>query len=459
MSYDQDTLQALALDAVDRSLKAGADHAEAYVRFGSEAEIAVRDQEIETLQEGNPKSIGLRLWRGERAASTYTTDFSDAAIDRLITDSLELASLTDPIPEASLPERVRYEEAYSDLALELFDPDARAFSAEDKLKLIRTAEETALAFDPRITVSGGASYGDLVMTHALANSQGFARSYRSSYVSYHTTMIADDADGKKRRGYWYSMARHLEDLLDAEAVGRVAAERTLKQLGAGPIETGSMPVVFDPLAGTALLGLLFSVITGRAIETGNSYLVGALDTAIASSLVTLIDDPLRVRGLGSRPYDGEGLPVAATTFVDEGTLRSYALNTYNARKLGMKATGHASRPASGAPGETASNLYMAAGALPREELFAGIKRGFYCESMMGFGFTAATGDFSRGASGYLIENGKLTRPVSEVTISANFRDLFAAIDAVGDDLTFLRSVNAPTFRVAEMMVAGSAGAS
>lgn len=453
MSETVEQLKDFAASIVERAARAGATDAEAYVRRGVETDISVRNGKVETLTEGGPKSVGIRLWKGDRSASTYATDFSDDAIDRLIGDTLQLADITDPVPEQALIDAARLTDVVPDL--DLYDAALLDVSAADKLALVRETESAALAADPRITASGGAGYGDLVMRHAMATSGGFCAGYRESYVSLHVEVIADDEGGKKRNGSWYSLGRHREMLESAESVGRTAGARAVRQIGAGPVPTRKLPVVFDPRTGAALLGLLFSVMKGGAIERRASFLVDQLGERIGSEHVTLIDDPTLLRAPGSRPYDGEGQPARRTTFVEDGVLRSYALNSYSARKLGMEPTGHSSRPASGSPGETSSNLFLAPGTADPSELIAEVEYGFFCESMMGFGFNPATGDFSRGASGRLIENGKLTRPVSEVTLSANFTDLFARVDAVANDLKHDRSTASPTFRVSEMTLAGT----
>lgn len=447
-----ENLKTFAESVVERARTAGATAAEVYVRHGFETEIQVRNGEIETLQEGSPKSVGIRLWKGDQSASTYSTDFSDAAISRLIAETLSLARLTDPEPEAALPDVSQMVREVVDL--DLFDATLAEFGAGEKLELIRRTEQAALASNERVSASGGASYGDLVMRHAIANSHGIALGYRESFSHFAVEVVADDDANKKRNGSWFSMARHRSDLDSPEFVGARAAERAVAQLGSAPIPTRKLPVVFDPLAGAGLIGLLFSVLTGGAIERRSSFLVDALNQALGSSLVTVIDDPTIRRGPGSKPFDGELLAARTTRFLDAGVLKTYALNSYSARKLGFAPTGHASRPASGRPGETASNLFLAAGERSPAEIIGEIEYGFYCDSTMGFGFNPVTGDFSRGASGFLIENGRLSRPVSEVTISANFREILARIDAVGNDLRHTRSVVAPTFRVAEMTLAG-----
>ena len=448
-------LQEFASTVVKRAQSLGADAAEVYVRHGLETDIEVRNGEIDKLVEGGPKSVSVRVWRGDRSASTYGTDFSDGVVDRLIRDAVELADLMDPVPEMALADKDQMAIGAEFPDLDLYDSGVLSVSASEKLAIAQEAETVALGHDPRITTSGGAAYGDLVMANALANSHGFCSGYESSFVSVQVEVIADDEGGKKRNGSWYSFARHREDLGSSAEVGRIAAERALRQLGAGPIATGKMPVVFDPWMASSLIGTLFGVLRGSAIERRSSYLVDRVGESIGSSLLTLIDDPLIPRAPGSKPYDGEGLAARRTVFIDEGVLQGYALNSYTARKLGLPLTGHASRPASGSTGVSSSNLFLQAGDRTPESIIADVEYGFYCESMMGFGFNGATGDFSRGASGRLIENGKLTRGVSEITVSGNLNDIFGNLDAVGNDLVFDRSTTAPTIRISEMTVAGS----
>lgn len=446
-------LKALAPLLVQRCLDAGADHAEIYIREGSETEVEVRDGAIDRLTSGQPRSIGIRVWRGQRVASTSGTDLSDATIDTLIADALELALLSDPVEAMTLAPADQLATSFPEL--DLYDAGLESLPVDEKIALAKRAESAAMSADPRVTVSGGASYSDGLSYHVLATSNGFVGDARTSWAAVSVEVIADDADHRKRNGSWYSVARHLEDLEAPESIGAKAAARAVEHLGAGPIPTTTLPVVFDPYMAATLFRQLFGALSGDAIERGASYLVDEEGAVIASPLVTLIDDPHRPRGLGSTPFDGEGLPTQKTVFIDQGVLKQFALNTYNANKLGRTATGHASRPASGAPGETPSNLYLAPGTLPPEALIEDIEYGFYCQSMMGFGFNAATGDFSRGATGFLIEKGRLTRPVSEVTLSGNYRDMLKNIDAVANDLRFESAVNAPTIRIATLTLAGT----
>lgn len=446
-------LKALAQQLVTRCLDAGATAAEIYLSEGTESEVSVRDGVVDTLTSGQPRSVGIRVWRKNRSASTTGTDFSEATLKTLIDDAVELAKLSDPVDGITLAPKDRLAKQIPDL--DLFDSTHLQRSMDEKIALAVAAEKAAMTADERITVSGGASYSDGTHHYALATSDGFAGEAKSSWAAMGVQVIADDSDHRKRNGSWYSVARFADGLLPPEEIGQRAAKRAVEQLGAGPIPTETLPVVFDPYMAASLFGALFGAISGGAIERGSSYLADAEGTAIASPLVTLIDDPTLPRALGSRPFDGEGLPSKRTVFIQDGVLQSFALNTYSANKLGRTPTGHASRPSSGAPGEGASNLFIQPGAASPDELIAGVKRGFYCQSMMGFGFNPATGDFSRGATGFLIEDGKLTRPVSEVTLSGNYKEMLMNIDGVANDLVMDRSVCSPTLRIRSMTLAGT----
>lgn len=446
-------LKTLAQELVTRCLEAGASAAEIYLSEGSESEIEIRDGVVDTLTSGQPRSVGIRVWRGQRSASTTGTDFSEATLQTLIQDALELAQLSDPVDGITLaPKALLAKETPN---LDLFDQTHVQRSMDEKIALAVAAEAAAMAADPRITVSGGASYSDGTHAYALATSDGFIGEDRSSWAAVGVQVIADDADHRKRNGSWYSVARFADDLMPSEELGKRAAQRAVEHLGAGPIPTATLPVVFDPYMAASLFSALFGAISGGAIERGSSYLADAEGTAIASPLITLIDDPTIPRALGSRPFDGEGLPSKRTVFIQDGVLTGFALNTYNANKLGRQPTGHASRPSSGAPGEASSNLFVQPGTHSLEELIAGVDYGFYCQSMMGFGFNAATGDFSRGATGFLIENGKLTRPVSEVTLSGNYKAMLMDIDGVANDLVMDRAVSSPSLRIRKMTLAGT----
>jgi PmbA protein len=284
-------------------------------------------------------------------------------------------------------------------------------------------------------------------------SGGFRAARRGTYASIVVSPVADDADGKKRVGYYWSSRRHLSELMAPEAVGEEAARRTLAKLGSRKLDTQEVPVIFDPDAGRSLLGLLAGCVTGGSVWRKSSYLAERLGTRIASDLVTVVDDPLIPRAPGSQTYDGEGLRSHRNVVVERGTLSSFLLDTYSARKLDMKSTASAARSGAAVTAGT-TNLFLQPGSQSAEALLRDTERAFYVTGMMGFGFNAVTGDFSRGASGFWLERGERVFPVSEVTVSLNFDELLKRIDAVADDLDLRTSVASPTFRVSSMMVAG-----
>jgi PmbA protein len=451
-SYGTDELKRIAEAACALAKKHGADAAEALVQGGAELSVKVRLGEPELVQEAASRALGLRVFRDRRAALTYTSDLSDAALDRFVAESVELAKLAEPDELNELPPRAELATAVPDL--ELWDDAALSVKAKDALERCKKGEAAARAFSPKVTNSEGATYARVVGASAFASSDGFAGAFRGTYQSLVVEPICDDADGKKRNGFWWTADRYLSRLQDPEEVGREAARRTVAKLGAEKIATGEMPVVFDPESGRALLRLFFSVIAGGAIYRKSSYLLDREGTSVASPLCTIVDDPLIRRGPGSRPYDGDGLASRQNVVVEGGVLKTYLFDVYSARKLGRQSNGCAGRGVGGAPHVTTSNFILQKGTTRPDDIVAGVTRGLYVTEMMGFGFNAVTGDFSRGAGGFLIENGKIGRPVSEITVSANFNDLWHAVDAVGDDLDLRSSTACPTFRVQKMMIAG-----
>ena len=312
------------------------------------------------------------------------------------------------------------------------------------------------AFYERMRKQFADSDPGISMALALADKAGlgFSGSSRGTYCSFSVEALCDDEGGKKRNASFWSAHRFFQQLATPESVGQEAARRALRKLGAQKLATAELPVVFDSDASRALLRTLASVVSGGAIYRKSSYLCGREGTQVASPLITIVDDPLRPRGPGSRTFDGEGLAARRNVIVDQGILSGYLLDSYSARKLGRRSNGCAGRSVGGSPHVTTSNLILHAGTTEPQGLLDGIERGLYVTDMMGFGFNAVTGDFSRGAAGFLIENGQLTVPVSEVTISANFDDLLKRIDAVGSDLDERSSTMSPSLRVSKMTVAG-----
>ena len=440
---------------VKRAMDGGATVAECTLRSGAELSAKVRLGEPELVEEAGHRAAGLRLMKGKRVASTSTSDFSEAGISRFVGDALELLELSqeDPFAGPAKPELLCDPSKQPDL--ELFDPKGGSVDAAQAIDLAKRGEAAARAADPRITNSEGATFGRTAGGGALVLSSGFRATYKGSYSSLSVVPVADDAGGKKRRGYHWTAKRFFDELDSPESVGREAARRTLRKLGAKTVATCEAPVIFDPDAARSILGLLAGCLMGSSIWRKSSYLVGREGTRVASDLVTVVDDPLIARAPGSRPFDGEGLASRRNVVVENGILRTYLCDSYSARKLGRESTGSASRGGGGGVGPSTSNFVFQAGKDSPESIVKGTSRGLYVTEMMGFGFNAVTGDFSRGAAGFWIENGELTFPVSEVTISLNVDDLYKRIDAVGSDLDLRTATAAPTIRVGRMTVAGS----
>jgi PmbA protein len=432
--------------------KAGADDAEVQVSDGSELTAKVRLGEPELVQEAGSRGLGIRVFRDFRQAVTYTSDLRDHSLERFAADTVALARLSEPDELHRLPDATELARTFPEL--DLYDVDSEPLEAAEALARAVRGEKAALGFDPRVTNSEGATYSRVLGAMALATSGGFSGSYRGSYSSLTVEPVCDDEGGKKRNGYWWTGSRFVAALEDPEAVGSEAARRTVAQLGARKVDTCEVPVVFDPEAGRAIVGMVFSVANGSSFYRKSSYMIGREGAEVASELVTIEDDPLIARAPGSRPFDGDGLPTRKNVIIDGGVLKTVLCDTYTARKLGRASTGSAGRGTGSSPGPTTSNLFMRRGHRTRDEIVKKTERGLYVTGMMGFGFNAVTGDFSRGAAGFWIENGELGHPVSEVTISCNFDDLLKRIDMVGDDLILRSSTSSPTFRVSRMMVAG-----
>ena len=443
--------QELAEQMLGLALRAGADEAEVLVRDGAELQVKVRMGEPELVKEAGSRGLGLRVLKDDRAAVTYTSDFDAQAMRGFADDSVALCRLAEPDPLAALPDR---EEMAREIPeLDLWDDSVLAFDVTEAMRLCKAGEQAALKFDPRVVNSEGTVFGRGVAAVAFAASTGFSAAYRGSNVSFIVEPVCDDSEGKKRNGYHYTSSRFAAGLQNAEEVGIEAARRTVAKLGSRKVATCQVPAVFSPEAGRSLLGQFAGVLSGGAVWRKNSYLAEREGTAVASPLVSIVDDPLLPRAPGSRPFDGEGLAVRPNVVVSEGVLRTFLCDVYSARKLGRRSTASAGRGIGGGPQVTTSNFILRPGKSSAHEA-ANVAQGLYVTQLMGFGFNPVTGDYSQGAAGFWIERGERAFPVSEVTISVNFDDLWRGIDAVADDLDTRSSVQCPTFRVAKVTVAG-----
>ena len=433
---------------IERARKAGADAADAVFGADASESIQVRLGKLEDVQRSESEHISLRVFVGRRSASIGSSDMSDAALGELAARAVAMA-------------RAAPEDAYAGLAPEelLFKGPFPALDLEDSAEpspqtLRRLAEETEDAARAVAGVTnsegGGASAGRGLF--ALATSHGFSGAYASTSRGLSASVVAGEGGGMQRDYAWRS-AHHAGDLPGPAEIGELAGTRAVARLDPGRLESGPMPVVFDPRASGSLIGHLLGAISGAAIARRASFLLDRLDQALFDSAVTIADDPFRPRGLRSRPFDGEGLPCAARNLVEGGHVTGWLMDSAAARQLGLAPSGHASRGHGGAPGVSASNVHLAAGSVTPAQLMADIVDGVYITELIGMGVNGVTGDYSRGASGYRIVNGALAGPVAEFTVAGNLLDMFKALTPA-DDLEWHRAVNVPTLRVDGMMVAG-----
>jgi PmbA protein len=437
---------------VDQARRKGADVAEASVSSGWELTAKVRLGEPELVQEAGHRNVALRVMKQQRVAITSTSDWTEAGLEQCVSDAMELLELSEadsfagPVDPALLS-KGPYPE------LDLFDASLDQLGADTALERATEAERIALAQDARLELSEGATLSRVSGWSALVLSSGFSAVRRGSFASLSVVPVVEDEGGKKRRGHYWTGHRHWSGLESLEQVGQRAAERTLRQLGARKVPTGSAPVIFDADAARSLLSSFVGCMLGGCVWRRASYLADREGTRVASPLVNIVDDPLIPRGPGSRAFDGEGVASRRNVVVEDGVLRTFLLDSYCGRKLGKATTASAGRSGGGV-GATTSNLLLQPGAQTPAELIASTPRGLFVTEMMGFGFNAVTGDFSRGAAGFWIEDGKLTFPVSEITISSNLDQMMQNVDGVANDLVLKTSTASPTFRVSEMTIAG-----
>jgi PmbA protein len=447
------TLEDFVTHALRAAVAAGARAADAVAVESDGSGVSVRLGEIEKVSEARERRIGLRAFVDRSSAVLSTADLSPRSVERLAEDAVACAKVTAPDPAAGLP-------APGEVCptpppdLGLYDSSGEQLSTAARIDLAKRAEAAALGADPAISNSEGAEFSSGAARVAYGNTLGFLGAYEGSSFSLHVVPVAN-RDGGMQRDYWYTAARRFDRLEAAESVGRTAARRTLRRLGARKVATCRVPIVFDPEAAATLVRHLAAAVSGSAIYRGTSFLRDKLGEAIAAPELSVHDDGTMPGALGSRPFDGEGLPTRKTVVVDRGVLRSYLLDCYSARKLGLKSTGNAARSIGEAPSVAPTNLFVLPGAHTPEQIIASVPRGLYVTELIGFGINPVTGDYSRGAVGLWIEGGEFAHPVEEVTIAGNLLEMYGAIDMLGNDLTFRGSISAPTLRIASMTVAGA----
>lgn len=444
-------LEELAQRAVEMALTRGADGAECTVSEGDQFSVTVRLSDVETLTEAGSRGIGLRVLKGKCVGSAYTSDLTEAGIHQMVESAVELSRITTEDPYAGLPNASDLGQIETDLRL--FEPSVGELRADWKIQQARDAEAAAMAADSRIVNSEGASYSTHLARTVFANSLGFLGSYRSSTCSISAVPVARE-NGSMQRDYWYSIARNAAGLEDPGEVGRKAAERALRRLGARKVPTQKVPVIFDQRVARSLLDNVFEAVSGDSIYRGESFLAGKLGQKVANENVTVVDDGTLPELFGSSPFDDEGVPSRRTVVIENGILKSWLLNSYTARKLGMRTTGNAARGITGNAGVGHGNLFLKPGSITPDAMIGSIENGFFVTELIGFGVNAVTGDYSRGAAGMWIENGRLAYPVHEVTIASTLQEMLMGMETIGSDLEFRGSVAAPTVMIREMTVSG-----
>jgi PmbA protein len=446
------TREEIAQFLLERAKRHGAGAADVVVAEGDSLEVGVRLGNVEKLQRSRAKHLGLRVFVGERSAIVSTADFSNDSLAALAADAVALARVTASDSFGGLPAAEELARETPDL--DLFDPSLAEVTPEQAAEWCKAAEAAAQASDPRISNSEGAEFdaGSHVIVYAASN--GFLGTYRSSSCSLSAVPVAAD-NGSMQRDYWYTAQRHLNQLDSPELVGRTAAMRALRRLGARQVSTCRVPVVFDPDTAASLLGHLAGAVSGSSLYRGTSFLLGKLGEKLAPEFVHVDDDGTIPSGLASKPFDGEGLPTRRTPIVAAGVLNSYLFDTYSARKMNARSTGNAARSVADSPHVSPTNFFLRAGDAPPEEIIRSVGSGLYVTGLMGFGVNPVTGDYSRGANGLWIEHGELAHPVEEITIAGNLLAMFRDIEMVGSDLVLRRGISAPTIKIREMTVAGS----
>lgn len=439
---------ALTKQLVEGCLDKGADQAEVYLEAGRNLQIEVRNGEIETVQESASHGVGFRVFVGGKMAFASCNDFMDSALENAMDRAIGFAANTTADENNVLPD----DKGLTDVS-GLYDSRISQVSMDQKIELAKTVEKLAMK-DSRITKSAGSGYNEGEAEVYLANSNGLSKSYRETGCSFGVYVVAEKGEQKSSGGDNCSR-RYYDELKDPAEIAEKAAREAYEMLDPKMVKTQKADVIFDPDAARSVLGGILTAINGERVLQGASFLAGMLDQTIASELVTIIDDGTRPKGMASKPFDGEGVPTQKRIIVDKGMLKGFMYNTVVAKRAGVESTGNASRGGfRSLPGIGAHNFFMDAGTDNPEDIIKATKRGLYLKSVTGYGIIPVNGNFSGGASGFWIENGKIAFPVKGLTIAGTAFEMLNSIDMVGSDLDMNRSFTAPTFRIKSMQIGG-----
>lgn len=441
--------QTAILDSLLKTAKAaGADSADALIGRSVSLSVGERLGNKEKLERAESQDLGLRVFVGKRQAIVSTSDFTPSALKELAERAVAMARAVPEDPYCGLADEAQLTRDWPKLDL----CDTTEPSEAQLTELVRAAEDAARSVKG-VTNSEGAEAGYGRSEVALATSHGFRGAYATSHFGLSVSVLAGTGTGMER-DYDYSSTVYFADLEDPVKLGKAAGERAVRRLNPKKPKTASLPVVFDTRISNSIVGHLVGAINGAGIARGTSFLKDQMGKDVMTAGIDIVDDPHRARGLRSRPFDGEGLPTTAKKLIDNGRLTTWLLDCRSARQLGLVSNGHATRGTSGPPSPSPSNVHMAAGSVSRKDLIGAIKEGFYVTELIGSGVNGVTGDYSRGAAGFWIENGEIVYPVSELTIAGNLKDMFKAL-IPADDLVFKYGTNAPTLRIDGLTIAGA----
>ena len=440
--------RALAEQVIKDCLNRGAEQAEVYLEDNRQLNLEVRNGQVESIQEAQSYGLGIRVVAGKRLGFAFVNDLKTESLKKTVDRALQLARAVSPDENNQLPVEAGETEVKG-----LYDPQLQTVPLERKLSLIKEVEGLALK-KPGITRSAGASYGESESLILIASSSGWVKSYKSTGCGYGLGVIAEKGE-QKSSGYESCSRRYFSDLKPAEEVASNAARKAVEMLDPRPIKTQRAAVILDPEVAYAILGGIIQAINGERVLQGASFLGKKMGQKIGSELMTVIDDGTREKGLASAPFDGEGVPTQTRTIIDRGVLRGFLYNAYAARRAGVKSTGNASRGSfSDLPGIGPHNFYLAVGNTSPEEIIKSTSRGVLVKEVTGYGINPVNGNFSGGAAGFFIENGKIAFPVKGITIAGSADEIFNGLDLVGNDLDLNRTITAPTIRIKSLQIGG-----
>jgi len=446
------TLQKAAEAAVGFALAAGAKESDALIESGSQFRVDVLEGKVENLKQAQTRGLGLRVFVDKRTALVYTSDLRESAIKDIAGRAVELAKKAQADEFAGLPGAPPAMAADAE-ALRTYDPAVAALTTEQKIAWARDVEKAAMGYDKRIKRTDGCSLQSGLGETWYASSAGKSLTYRNTGIGGFVNPLAEDGDKQQSGGYG-EFQSHLDALSTPEAIGKEAGKRAIEKIGARGVPTQKVPVILHPDIAGNWIQSLFGAFSGEQAFKKVSYLTELLGKPIASDLVTLIDDGVMPGGVGTAPFDGEGLATKKNLLIDKGVMKMFAYNAYWARKAGTQSTGNATRGYQTAPGIGPRNLYVAAGASTPEQIFASVERGFWMVDSGAFGYNQTTGAYSYQAAGFWIENGKVAFPVAEITVASTTLDMLKSVVMVGNDLKFNGNVNSPTLKIAEMTISG-----